>query len=145
MSEAGEKTSPTPYVVVVGFGVPGRSVAELATTRHAQLCVIESNEHTVKRCANAGPRMVLGDARNPEVLQQAEIARATLVVVAIPDQEAALQITRLAREMNKTTKIVTRCHYTSVGFEARSAGADEVVVAEQVVANEIAAIVSPLI
>src|SRR5438552_2738546 len=118
------------YMIVIGYGVPGRGVVELAQDRHAELCVVESNPATVKRCAKGGPRMVLGDARDPTVLQQAEIARASLIVVAIPDQEAALQVTRLARELNKTAKIITRCHYMSAGFEARTAGADEVVVAE---------------
>ena len=140
-----EPTPPPQYLVVVGYGVPGRSVVEIAKTRHVELCVVESNASTVKRCEKGGPKMVLGDARDPAVLQSAEIGRATLIVVAIPDQEAALQATRLARAMNKSAKIVTRCHYTSAGFEAHAAGADHVVVAEQVVATEMSAMVSPLL
>ena len=144
MAETGEKTS-EPYLLVIGFGVPGRSVVELAKARDIELCVVENNPGTVKRCERGGPKMVLGDARDRAVLHEAEISRASLIVVAVPDQEAALQITRLARELNKTAKIITRCHYTSVGFEARAAGADEVVVAEQVVAAEMTAVVSPLL
>src|SRR5262245_3985034 len=95
------------YLIVIGFGVPGRSVVELGNTRHIELCVIENNPGTVKRCEKGGPRMISGDARDPTVLQQAEIGRATTIVIAVPDQEAALQITRVSRELNKTAKIIT--------------------------------------
>ncbi|HEX3359106.1 MAG TPA: NAD(P)-binding protein [Tepidisphaeraceae bacterium] len=133
------------YLLVIGYGVPGRAVVDLAKQAGIEVCVVENNAHTVQRCAKGGPHMIAGDARDPTVLQQAEISRASLIVVAIPDQEAVLQITRLARELNKTAKIIARCHYTSVGFELHAAGASEVIVAEQVVAREMSAILTPLL
>jgi CPA2 family monovalent cation:H+ antiporter-2 len=145
MAEEAAKTSQGQYLIVVGYGVPGRAVAELAHDRGVETTVIESNEQTVKRCGKSGPKMVAGDARDRAVLESAEVGRATLIVVAIPDQESALQVTRLARHMNATAKIVMRCHFISVGYEARHAGADEVVVEEKIVASEMSAIVSPLL
>jgi len=145
MAEDVAKTSQGQYLVVVGYGVPGRAVAELAHDRGVETTVIESNEGTVKRCGKSGPKMIAGDARDAAVLEKAGIRRATLIVVAIPDQEAALQITRIARHMNPSAKIVMRCHFISVGYEARAAGADEVVVEEKIVASEMSAIVSPLL
>jgi monovalent cation:H+ antiporter-2, CPA2 family len=133
------------YLVVIGYGVPGRAVVDLAKKANIEVCVIENNAHTVKRCEKGGPPMIAGDARDPAVLQQADISRASIIVVAIPDQEAVLQITRLARELNKSAKLIARCHYTSVGFELHTAGANEVIVAEQVVAREMSAILTPLL
>jgi CPA2 family monovalent cation:H+ antiporter-2 len=89
--------------------------------------------------------MVVGDARDPVVLGQAEIHRASIIVVAIPDEEAALQATRVARHLNATAKIITRCHFTSAGFQAKDAGADEVVVAETVVATHMRQLLAPLL
>jgi CPA2 family monovalent cation:H+ antiporter-2 len=136
---------PTPYLIVIGFGVPGRAVVDMALERQIDHCIVESNAATVKRCGSSRGLMIAGDARDPAVLKEAHIERATIIVIAIPDQEAALQITRLSRALNATATIVTRCHYISVGFEARAAGADHVIIAEQVVAYEMTAVVSPLI
>ena len=134
-----------PFVLVIGYGMPGRAVAEMVHERGIDLTVIERNESTVERCEGGGPRMIAGDARNPEVLQAAGVERATLIVVAIPDEKVGLEVTKQARKLNPTANIVTRCHYVSVGFEARKAGANEVVIAEQVVAEELRGIVSPLV
>jgi len=132
-------------VLVIGYGMPGRAVSELAAERGVELTVIELNESTVHRCEGGGPRMIAGDARNPEVLREAQVERASLIVVAIPDEKVGLEVTKQARKLNPTASIVTRCHYVSVGFEARKAGANEVVIAEQVVAEELRGLVSPLL
>ena len=134
-----------PYVLIIGYGMPGRAVAELARDRGVELTVIELNESTVHRCEGGGPRMIAGDARNPEVLQVAEIERATLIVVALPDEKVGLAVTREVRKHNTTATLVTRCHYVSTGFEAHKAGANQVVISEQVVAEELRGIVSPFI
>ncbi len=145
MEEGGEKISPSRYLVVVGFGVPGRAVADEGRRAGAEVCVIEMNSQTVKRCHTAGVKMVVGDARDPVVLKEAEIFRASVIVIAIPDEEAALHVTRVARAVNASAKIVTRCHFTSAGFQAKDAGADEVVVAETVVATHMSALIKPLL
>jgi len=134
-----------PYLIIIGYGMPGRAVAELARDRGIDLTVIELNESTVHRCEGGGPKMIAGDARTPDVLRRAEIERATLVVVALPDEKAGLAVTRVARKLNAKATIVTRCHYVSAGFEARAAGATEVVISEQVVAEELRGVISPLV
>jgi len=126
--------------------MPGRAVAEMVRERGVELTVIELNASTVERCeGHGGPHMIAGDARNPEVLQSAGVKRASLIVVAIPDEHVSVEVTKQARKLNPTANIVTRCHYVSVGFEARKAGANEVVIAEQVVAEELRGIVSPFV
>lgn len=134
-----------PHVIVVGFGVPGRVVVDALEARHISFCIIELNDQTVERCANLKDCMICGDAREAEILQRAGIDRATLVVVAIPDEKAALEVTSQARSQNKSCRIITRCHYQSKGFEAMARGATEVVVAEKVVAQEMAKVVQPMI
>ena len=145
MAEVGEKNSSDNYLLVIGFGVPGRAVVDIGRKSGAEVCVIEMNAHTVKRCHTAGVKMVVGDARDPVILNQADVTRATVIVIAIPDEESALHVTRVARATNPTAKIITRCHFTSAGFQAKDAGANDVVVAETVVAASMANVVSPLL
>jgi Trk K+ transport system NAD-binding subunit len=134
-----------PYILIIGYGMPGRAVAEMVRERGVDLTVIELNESTVHRCEGGGPKMIAGDARDPQVLQRAEISRASLIVIALPDEHVGLEVTRQARKLNATATIVTRCHYVSVGFELRKAGASEVVISEQVVAEELRGLISPLV
>jgi CPA2 family monovalent cation:H+ antiporter-2 len=130
------------HVVVAGFGVPGRVVADLLDSRGLKYCVIELNPSTCERCQRAGVPIHAGDVTDPNVLKEAGIESASMFVIAIPHEPAALEATRQARALNPHIRIITRCHFTSAGFEARKFGADDVVIAEQVVAEELAAVVS---
>ena len=130
------------HVVVAGFGVPGRVVADLLESRGLKYCVIELNPSTCERCQLGGVPIHAGDVTNPAVLREAKIESAAMFIVAIPDEKAALEATRQARLLNPNVKIITRCHFTSAGFEAKRRGADDIVIAEQVVATELAAVVS---
>ncbi|HWP40415.1 MAG TPA: NAD(P)-binding protein [Tepidisphaeraceae bacterium] len=125
-------------VVIAGYGLPGRVAAELLSRHHIAHCVIERNPITVQRCEKAGTPIIEGDCTDPQVLRRAGIESARAFLVLIPDEQAALQATRQARRLNAAVRILTRCHYTSCGIEAKSQGADDVIVAEQVVATEVA-------
>src|SRR3982751_2297395 len=109
MPDAPQYSSSSQYVIVVGFGVPGRAVVELLTFSGVSYCVIEKNPETVHRCERGGEHIICGDATQEQTLRSAGIDRATLVVVAVPDQAVALEVTLVARSLNKTAKIVTRC------------------------------------
>ncbi|HWE02089.1 MAG TPA: NAD-binding protein [Tepidisphaeraceae bacterium] len=126
----------TGHAVIAGFGVPGRVVGELLIAREISYCVIELNPRTVDRCTNVGVHIMAGDVRDEQTLRRAGIARATLFVVAIPNDAAVIEAVGLARAINPKVRIMARCHYTSAGIEARRRGANEVVVEEQAVGEE---------
>jgi voltage-gated potassium channel len=129
------------HTIIAGFGLPGREVADRVHELGHSFCVIELNPTTVQRCSKIDVPIIAGDCTDPAVLTRAGIERATLFIIAIPDEKAALEATTQARRLNPSIRIVTRCHYTSTGIVARSGGADEVVVAEQVVAAEMSRLI----
>ncbi len=124
------------HVIICGFGVPGRAVAEWLDARHTRHTVIETNAITCDRAVKAGRLMIEGDATDPAILNAAGIARASMIVVAIPDQATALKVVKAARELNGTVPIIARTRFISGGFEARKLGADFAIVEEQVVGQE---------
>jgi CPA2 family monovalent cation:H+ antiporter-2 len=130
------------HAIIAGFGVPGRIVAEILESRGTPYTVIETNPATVNRVEKSGRRLVCGDVSDPAILRSAGIETATLLIIAIPNQAAALLATRQARQLNPSIRIITRTHFTSAGMEARQLGADAVVVAEQAVAKEFAHLLS---
>ena len=124
------------HAIICGYGLPGRAVARALEAQHIHYCIIELNPATVDRCARTGVQIIRGDARDPETLRRAGIERAIILALAIPNDTVVLEAVKSAREVNPSVYIIARCHFTSAGFEAQRRGANEVVVAEQVVANE---------
>jgi CPA2 family monovalent cation:H+ antiporter-2 len=133
------------HFIIAGYGLPGRAAAEALDLRHLPYCVLELNAATVRRCIKSGVHIVEGDVTDPRVLRDAHIETAAALVIAIPDEKAALRATEVARQLNPSLKIISRTHYLSAGIEAKARGADAVVVAEQVVAQEMSRIVNEML
>ncbi|MDP9175951.1 MAG: NAD-binding protein [Planctomycetota bacterium] len=128
---------PVPFVVVAGFGLPGRTIVELLRARGIDYGIIELNPQTCHRVAAGGISIVQGDAAELEPLLRAGVERATLVALMVPEESVVLQAVTLVRSVNPTVHIIARLAFTSSGLEALRRGANEVIVAEQVVAREL--------
>src|SRR5262245_17552738 len=139
---AGQQVAPQPasdkarHVIIVGFGLSGRSVVNNVIEHSVSYTVIETNPVTVGRCMPGGLTIIEGDARKPDVLRRAGIERATDIAITMPNDSIVLEIVQQARVMNPAVRIIARCTFVSGGMEAQRRGADETVIAEQVVATE---------
>src|SRR5687767_13192589 len=65
----GGPAAPAVDVIIVGFGLPGRFVAELLDARDIGYAVVELNPSNAKGIAACGKRVICGDARNVEILK----------------------------------------------------------------------------
>jgi voltage-gated potassium channel Kch len=134
------------HVIIVGFGLSGRSSANAIEERsNVSLAVIETNPETVTRCTKGGLNIILGDARKEEVLRRAGIDRATDVAVTVPSDAITLEVVEAVRKLNPTAKIIARVTFVSGGLAATQRGADDVVIAEQVVATEFGRVMASVI
>jgi voltage-gated potassium channel Kch len=143
--EASQNPPPTdatgPTVIIVGFGLPGRFVAEVLDGRQVPYSIVELNPSNARSIAACGKSVFCGDAREPALLKQAGIESARLMVLTIPDEKIVLDVIRVARTISPTIRMMARCHYTSTGMKAERAGAFLVVVEEQIVALEFAKLI----
>jgi voltage-gated potassium channel Kch len=135
------QSAASPHVIIAGFGIPGRAVADLLLHRGIPFVVIERNAEVVTRCIRGGVHIHTGDVLDESTLREAGIDRATLLILAIPDDQTAVAAVELAKRLKPSLPIIARCIYTSAGLQATIHGADEVIVAEQVVAREFTRIV----
>lgn len=117
-------------VVIAGYGPVGRHMAERFTALGVPFTVIDLNPTTIAKQTKLGRAMVFGDVTNTEVLESAGVSHADAVVLTIPDEEATLAACAIIRRMNPEAFIAARTNYLSRGIQARSAGADAVVVEE---------------
>src|ERR1700679_1324681 len=102
-----------PHVIIAGFGIAGRAVAEALDRLDRPYCVVELNPQTVTRCTRIGVSIIEGDVREEAVLQRASIATAAVLALAMPDEQQTLAALKVARRLNPTIKILARCTFTS--------------------------------
>ncbi|HLL88569.1 MAG TPA: NAD-binding protein, partial [Tepidisphaeraceae bacterium] len=131
----------TDHAVIAGFGVPGRTVADELKKRGVPYCVIELNPETVRRCGHVGVPIIEGNATDEAVLRHAGVETASLIVLAVPNEPVVLAAVTVCRRLNPHARIVARCNFTSGGLEALRRGADQTVVAEQVVATALSDVI----
>jgi CPA2 family monovalent cation:H+ antiporter-2 len=97
-------------VVLVGYGRVGRRIAEALKTRSIPFVIAEQNREQVENLRKQGMAAVSGDASDPEVLVQAHIANAAMLVIATPDPINVRQMADIARTLNPGIEIVLRTH-----------------------------------
>ena len=134
--------APPVDVVIVGFGLPGRFVAEVLDARDVPYAIVELNPTNARSIASCGKRVVCGDARNVDILKAAGIEHAKILALTLPDEKAVIEVLHVARRVNPNVKMLARCNYTSTGIKAEKAGAAVVLVEEQLVALEFAKLMS---
>ena len=121
-------------VIIVGFGLAGRCVADLLDQADVPYIVVEKNEVTVETQRALGRTVVHGEAAEVGTLMQAGLDSASILALTIPDEEAVCQATAVARRLRPDIYIIARTNYASQGMRASQLGADEVIKAEQAVA-----------
>jgi voltage-gated potassium channel Kch len=123
-------------VIIAGFGLAGRWIADIFDRHGIEYVIVETNHATVEAQRLIGRVVIEGDISEESTLRAADITDASILALTVPDEQAVLAATELARRLNPSIYIVARTLYSSSGMQAAQLGADEVVKAEQVVARQ---------
>lgn len=125
------------HVVVVGFGVNGRTLAKVLRPAGVRYTVLELDGEIVRRAREDGEPILFGDITRPEILEHARVGEARMIVFAISDVEAVRRGIRFARELNPDLYILVRTRHLHEIDELRRLGADDVIAEEFETAIEI--------
>jgi len=100
-------------VVVTGGGAIGRHVAADLTTRGHEVTLIEQDKQVVEDLRAEIPEVtiMLGDACEPWVLEDAELARSDVVVAATGDDEDNLVTALLAKQEFAVPRVLARVNH----------------------------------
>jgi voltage-gated potassium channel Kch len=104
-------------VVVAGFGRFGQVVTRVLNGLRIHATLIDHDPNQIELVRRFGSKAYYGDATRLDVLEKAGIASARLLIVALDDHVAALQVVRRVRERYPMLKIVARAHSRSDAFE----------------------------
>ena len=123
------------HVIVAGYGLVGRMAAQRLDAEGVSITIIDTNPQTCERQSELARTVVAGDVTDPAVLKQAAVDSADALILAIPDETAAVRACAVARELNPDIFIAARTNFVSQGLLATEAGADHVVIEEVVTAE----------
>ncbi len=97
-------------MTLIGYGRVGSRVAERLAEKGIRFVVAEQNREIVERLRERGGHAVCGDAAQADVLIQAHVARASVLVIATPDTLKVRQMVEIARTLNPRVEVVLRTH-----------------------------------
>ena len=129
------------HVIIAGYGIVGRCVADTLAPLNIPFCIVELNRATVSRLSHAPVKIIEGDIRKEDILIQAGIHRASALALAMPDERQVLEALKAVRKLRPDIPMIVRTTFSSAGMQAAQLGATTVV-AEQVVAREFASVLA---
>jgi CPA2 family monovalent cation:H+ antiporter-2 len=97
-------------VVLVGYGRVGRHIAKSLREQKIPFVVAEQNRQIVDALRKEGIPAVSGDAAASEILIQAHVARAAVLIIALPDTLNVRKMVGIARTLNPQISVVLRTH-----------------------------------
>jgi voltage-gated potassium channel len=128
------------HVIVCGFGRVGRNLAQYVVGAGDDVVVIENDPVRATAAESAG-HVVRGDATSDEVLREAGIDRARVLVTTLNTDADNLFVTLTARSLRPDLFIVARARVESSEAKLAQAGADRVVNPQRIGGSRMAAFV----
>jgi CPA2 family monovalent cation:H+ antiporter-2 len=122
-------------VVLVGFGRVGKRIAKALTDSNIPFVVAEENREVVEDLRKKGIPAVSGDASEPDVLIQAHIANASMLVIATPDTIDVRKMVETAKLLQPKIEIVIRTHNEDESKFLREENIGKVFYGEEELAN----------
>lgn len=129
----------TNHLVIIGFGIGGRHLAQAAKLWCLPYVVVEGNPDTVRAERAKGEPIFFGDATSEHILEHAAVSRARAVAVTINDPAACRRIVHQVRDAAPKALLIARTPYLGDVPELRRLGANEVVAAEYEASAEVLA------
>jgi voltage-gated potassium channel len=118
------------HVVICGYGIFGRTIANTLASADQDVIVVERDEHRFENIDDDDILTLQGDARMEGTLEDAGIYDADAVVAAIDDSNANIEIAILAKQLAPDPRVIVRVGNDRYSMLARRAGADEVIIPE---------------
>lgn len=133
-------------ILIIGFGPAGQRVAEALIGRErTRLVVVDANPRNAKIAARYGLPIVVGDARQADLLEHAGVHEAIAAVVTLPVADASREVIGLLRRMRPEIGIAARARHHVFRWELELAGADLVIDEEDQMGLRLAAEVRGLL
>ena len=130
------------HTIICGFGKSGPVLAKDLLHRRYRFVIIEVDPVNCQHAVDLGYLALNADATDEDTLKHANIESANAIVVALPTDAENVFITLSARNLCPSIRIVALADQESSSRKLRQAGADEVVMGHQMVAEYMSRLVT---
>lgn len=111
-------------VIIAGFGRFGQIAGRFIMAQGVPVTVLEKNPDQVEALRRFGLKAYFGDATRLDLLRSAGAAEARLLIIAIDDADATVDMVRLCKLHFKTLKIIARARNRRHAYDLYKAGVD---------------------
>lgn len=115
------------HVIICGFGRVGQILSRFLEQENIPSVALDLDPIRISSSSLAGEHAFYGDARRPEILSAAGLARARMVVISFADEPAALETLQHIRALRLDVPVFVRTRNDSNLKTFQEAGATEVV------------------
>ncbi len=112
------------HYILCGYGRVGRQVAAEFALNGVPFLIVEQEPETVEECVAEGYLVLLGEASEDDVLEEAGIRRARGLVAAVDSDADNVFVVLSARKLNPKLHIVARASSDESAAKLEIAGAD---------------------
>lgn len=118
------------HVVVCGHGRVGKEVRRLLELAKIPYVIVDVNRSAVSELSKTTKFVIYGDPTDKEVLANAFLDKAKVLVVAVPDSFSQKRIIKHALTFNKKLVVLCRSHLEKDELELLNLGASKVILPE---------------
>ncbi len=124
------------HIVLFGCGETGKGF--VSTFNETQnLVVVDNDPKVIEELISKDAYAIYGSVEHLEALEKAGLTRADLLVITIPNEEASIYLTELAKQINPDIIIFARAHHNEGVIKLYEKGADLVIAPETLASTEL--------
>ncbi len=120
--EADEIDEEQPRVIIAGFGRFGQIAGRLLLSSGVKMVVLDHDPDHIETLRKFGMKVFYGDATRVDLLESAGVAKAEVLINAIDDPQANLQLTELVQTHFPQVRIIARARDVDHYIRLRQAG-----------------------
>jgi glutathione-regulated potassium-efflux system ancillary protein KefC len=122
--EADEIDEEQPRVIIAGFGRFGQIAGRLLLTSGVNVVILDHDPDHIETLRKFGTKVFYGDATRVDLLESAGAAGAEVLINAIDDPDANMQLTEMAQEHFPHLQILARARDINHYIRLRQAGVE---------------------
>jgi CPA2 family monovalent cation:H+ antiporter-2 len=115
---------PMNHVIVAGYGKTGRVASRALREADVPLVIVELEHRLMAEAGAGGYRAIWGDVTRDEILHAAQIERASMMLLTMPDQSTIHMTIRRAKNLHPALTVIARAAREDQVKELRRVGAD---------------------
>ena len=125
----------TQRAIVVGFGRVGSRIGRQLDQKKIKYTVVEEREEIIERLLEENITTIIGNAASIDTLRSANVERADLIYITVPDGFEAGRVAEIARQLNPGIRILARSHSDAEAEHLAVRGADVIISGEEEIAQ----------